>query len=76
MNVNADQAAVAVAGALDAELVLLSDVSGVLDGKGHLIATLDAKQADALIAKQSDYRRHDRQSESGIGSGARFRTSD
>ncbi|EGR5062028.1 acetylglutamate kinase [Vibrio cholerae] len=50
MNVNADQAAVAVAGALDAELVLLSDVSGVLDGKGHLIATLDAKQADALIA--------------------------
>ncbi len=50
MNVNADQAAVAVAGALDAELVLLSDVSGVLDGKGHHIATLDAKQADALIA--------------------------
>lgn len=52
MNVNADQAAVAVAGALDAELVLLSDVSGVLDGKGHLIATLDAKQADALIVSK------------------------
>lgn len=52
MNVNADQAAVAVAGALDAELVLLSDVSGVLDGKGHLIATLDAKQADALIVNK------------------------
>ncbi len=47
MNVNADQAAVAVAGALDAELVLLSDVSGVLDGKGHLIPSMDEKQADA-----------------------------
>ncbi|WP_025610963.1 acetylglutamate kinase, partial [Vibrio parahaemolyticus] len=49
MNVNADQAAVAVAGALDAELVLLSDVSGVLDGKGHLIKSLSEKEADALI---------------------------
>lgn len=44
MNVNADQAAVAVAGALDAELVLLSDVSGVLDGKGHLIKSLMRKK--------------------------------
>ncbi|EGR2796140.1 acetylglutamate kinase [Vibrio navarrensis] len=50
MNVNADQAAVAVAGALDAELVLLSDVSGVLDGKGHLIKSLTEAEADALIA--------------------------
>ncbi|MDG3086955.1 acetylglutamate kinase [Vibrio hannami] len=49
MNVNADQAAVAVAGALDAELVLLSDVSGVLDGKGHLLPNLDKEQAEALI---------------------------
>ena len=49
MNVNADQAAVAVAGALDAELVLLSDVSGVLDGKGHLIPSLSQQQADELI---------------------------
>jgi acetylglutamate kinase len=49
MNVNADQAAVAVASALDAELVLLSDVSGVLDGKGHLIPNLDQAEADALI---------------------------
>lgn len=49
MNVNADQAAVAVAGALDAELVLLSDVSGVLDGKGKLIGSLNHKQAEALI---------------------------
>ncbi|MGL6056519.1 MAG: acetylglutamate kinase, partial [Vibrio metschnikovii] len=50
MNVNADQAAVAVAGALDAELVLLSDVSGVLDGKGHLLPSLNAQQATSLIA--------------------------
>jgi acetylglutamate kinase len=52
MNVNADQAAVAVAGALDAELVLLSDVSGVLDGKGHLIKSLDATEAQNLIDGQ------------------------
>ena len=50
MNINADQAAVAVASALDAELVLLSDVSGVLDGKGHLLASLNAQQATSLIA--------------------------
>lgn len=49
MNVNADQAAVAVAAALDAELVLLSDVSGVLNGKGKLMPTLDEKSADELI---------------------------
>lgn len=49
MNVNADQAAVAVAAALDAELVLLSDVSGVLDGKGKLMASLNEKLANELI---------------------------
>lgn len=49
MNVNADQAAVAVAGALDAELVLLSDVSGVLDGKGHLLNSLNKTEALQLI---------------------------
>ena len=49
MNVNADQAAVAVAGAMDAELVLLSDVSGVLDGKGNLIKSLNEQEAQNLI---------------------------
>lgn len=49
MNVNADQAAVSVATALKAELVLLSDVSGVLDGKGHLISALDEAKAARLI---------------------------
>lgn len=38
-----------MAAALDAELVLLSDVSGVLDGKGHLIPTLTEMQSEALI---------------------------
>ncbi|GLT17884.1 acetylglutamate kinase [Vibrio zhanjiangensis] len=52
MNVNADQAAVAVAGALDAELVLLSDVSGVLDGKGRLIKSLNEQEAQSLINGQ------------------------
>ncbi|MEH6530234.1 MAG: acetylglutamate kinase [Photobacterium frigidiphilum] len=51
MNVNADQAAVAVAATLDAELVLLSDVSGVLDGKGHLISALTEQQAEDLITQ-------------------------
>ena len=35
MNVNADQAATAIAETLGADLVLLSDVSGILDGKGQ-----------------------------------------
>lgn len=49
MNVNADQAAVAVAAAVDGELVLLSDVSGVLDGKGQLIEALTEAEAESLI---------------------------
>ncbi len=51
MNVNADQAAVAVALAIDAELAFLSDVSGVLDGNKQLIAQLNQAQADELIAQ-------------------------
>lgn len=52
MNVNADQAAVAVATALDADLVLLSDVAGVLDGEKQLIASLDSEQAELLIQQK------------------------
>ncbi len=52
MNVNADQAAVAVATALDAELALLSDVSGVLDADKQLIPQLDQSKADQLIEQQ------------------------
>lgn len=51
MNVNADQAATALAATLKADLVLLSDVSGILDGKGQRIAEVSAAQADVLIAQ-------------------------
>ncbi|MGI2259731.1 acetylglutamate kinase [Shewanella sp. GXUN23E] len=49
LNVNADQAATAVAKLVDGQLVLLSDVSGVLDGKGKLIPSLDAQGIADLI---------------------------
>jgi acetylglutamate kinase len=50
MNVNADDAAVAVAKSLNAELVLLSDVAGVLDGERQLIPSLNSATANELIA--------------------------
>ena len=49
MNVNADQAATAIAQTLQADLVLLSDVSGILDGKGQKLAEVSAAQAKFLI---------------------------
>ena len=49
MNVNADQAATALASTLGADLVLLSDVSGILDGKGQRIEEMTAEKAEALI---------------------------
>ncbi|PHI28606.1 acetylglutamate kinase [Budvicia aquatica] len=49
MNVNADQAATALAATLGADLVLLSDVSGILDGKGQRIAEMTAEKAQKLI---------------------------
>ena len=49
LNVNADQAAVAIAQTLNAELLLLSDVSAVLDGQGEAISRLNTVQAQALI---------------------------
>jgi acetylglutamate kinase len=51
MNVNADDAAVAVAKSLNAELILLSDVSGVLDENKRLIPELDQNKAEQLIAE-------------------------
>lgn len=51
MNVNADQAATALAATLDAALVLLSDVSGILDGKGQRMTQMTAAQAQHLIEK-------------------------
>ncbi len=49
MNVNADQAATALAATTGADLILLSDVSGILDGKGQRIAEMTAEKAEQLI---------------------------
>jgi acetylglutamate kinase len=50
-NINADTVAGAVAGALNADrLLLLTDVPGVLDRNGNLIERLTATEARALIA--------------------------
>ena len=50
-NINADTVAGAVAGALNANrLLLLTDVPGVMDRQGNLIERLTSKEARALIA--------------------------
>ena len=49
MNVNADHAAVAVAKTINADLVLLSDVVGVLDANKARIESLTQNQAQSLI---------------------------
>jgi acetylglutamate kinase len=49
-NINADTAAGAIAGALDArKLIMLTDVEGVLDERRRLISVLDADEAQRLI---------------------------
>jgi acetylglutamate kinase len=51
-NVNADEAAGAIAGALSAEkLILLTDVEGVKDAQGRLIPSLSAEAANKLVAE-------------------------
>ena len=51
LNVNADDAAAAVAGIIGARaLVLLTDVPGVLDESGAVIASLTAEDVEARIA--------------------------
>lgn len=49
LNVNADQAAQVIAQLLQAKLILLSDVPGVLDANKQLIPTLNQQQAAALV---------------------------
>ncbi|QCI20796.1 acetylglutamate kinase [Buchnera aphidicola (Hyperomyzus lactucae)] len=51
MNVNADLAATALATTLQANLILLSDISSVLDGKGQRIPEINSIQAQKLIAQ-------------------------
>ena len=52
LNVNADQAATVIAQLLDAELLLLSDVPGVLDADNNLLEHLDTQQVKTLIAQK------------------------
>lgn len=48
LNVNADQAATAIAQLLDADLLLLSNVPGVLDGSKNLVAELNGTTSESL----------------------------
>jgi acetylglutamate kinase len=49
VNVNADDAAVAICKLLNAELLLLTDVNGVKDANGDYIDSLNKTQANSLI---------------------------
>jgi acetylglutamate kinase len=50
LNINADLVAGQIAGALRAEkLMLLTDVTGILDGDGELISSIDANEVPRLI---------------------------
>lgn len=49
MNVNADQAATAIASLIQADLVMLSDVDGVLNENKQLLPQLNAEQIHQLI---------------------------
>jgi len=52
LNINADTAAGAIAGAMGAKrLLMLTDIKGVLDENGQLIAKMTATEARALIKK-------------------------
>lgn len=51
MNVNADLAATALATTLQAHLILLSDISSILDGKGQRITEINTIKAKQLIAQ-------------------------
>ena len=50
MNVNGDDAAAAIAGALGAELLMIADVPGVLDANRGVLHELDQQRTDALVA--------------------------
>ena len=51
LNVNGDDAAAVIAGALGGELWLVADVAGVLDRNRELIPALDQAATDALVAE-------------------------
>ena len=49
VNVNADDAAVAICQLLNAQLLLLTDVNGVKGGDGEYLSSLNSEQANTLI---------------------------
>jgi len=50
LNVNADSAAAAIAVSLSAEeLIFITDVAGLLDARGNVVAELHAAEAEALL---------------------------
>jgi len=51
VNVNADDAAVAICQLLNAELLLLTDVNGVKGSDGEYLSSLNSKQANSLITQ-------------------------
>ena len=51
-NVNADEAAAAIAKELDAELIFMTDVEAVLDANKQPLHQLDTQQIDALSLKE------------------------
>ncbi|WP_125716775.1 acetylglutamate kinase [Pseudoalteromonas rubra] len=51
-NVNADEAAAALAHQLGAELIFMTDVEAVLDGAGQPLAQLNSDQIEQLIAQK------------------------
>ncbi|QPG05408.1 acetylglutamate kinase [Salinimonas marina] len=53
LNINADEAATVVAQLLQAELLLLSDVDGVMDATGQVLATLDHSHIEALVSSHT-----------------------
>jgi acetylglutamate kinase len=50
-NVNADDAAAGLAGALGARLILLTDTDGVLDARGRRLARLSELEAEQLMTE-------------------------
>jgi acetylglutamate kinase len=53
LNVNGDDAAATIAGALSAELWLVADVEGVLDSNRVVIPALDQAMAESLVADRT-----------------------
>lgn len=53
LNINADEAATVIARLLQAQLMLLSDVTGVMDASGQVLETLDANRINELVASRT-----------------------